>query len=186
HWPRHEARHPQGGAALGARASARGRERRRSGEAQMMPESVLNVDAPVTLDELLDKNARDTLGLGARDLGTDIAILDRQARLVLGTPPPAEVAATAPDEDARVIVTEGRRYVVERILHEGDTIGALVVGPFSCDDDSPARRTAAHLSRVADAFLLEGMRRVMSARMHMATVEEANRELTEKNRRLAQ
>jgi signal transduction histidine kinase len=152
----------------------------------MMPESVLNVDAPVTLDELLDKNARDTLGLGARDLGTDIAILDRQARLVLGTPPPAEVAATAPDEDARVVVTEGRRYVVERILHEGDIIGSLVVGPFSGDDDALARRTAVHLSRVADAFLLEGMRRAMSARMHMATVEEANRELTEKNRRLAQ
>ena len=45
---------------------------------------------------------------------------------------------------------------------------------------------AAHLHRVADAFIVDGIKRAMSARMHMATVEEANRELTEKNRRLAQ
>ena len=43
-----------------------------------------------------------------------------------------------------------------------------------------------HLHRVADAFIVDGIKRAMSARMHMATVEEANRELTEKNRRLAQ
>ena len=36
----------------------------------------------------------------------------------------------------------------------------------------------------ADSYIRA--KRAMSARMHMATVEEANRELTEKNRRLAQ
>ena len=42
------------------------------------------------------------------------------------------------------------------------------------------------MHRVADAFIVDGIKRAMSARMHMATVEEASRELTEKNRRLAQ
>ena len=31
--------------------------------------AALNVDAPVTLDELLDRNARETLVAGAEDLG---------------------------------------------------------------------------------------------------------------------
>jgi signal transduction histidine kinase len=151
-------------------------------------ESALNVDAPVTLDELLDKNARETLGLGAHDLGTGLAVLDRDRQLILGVAPPAELTALVPDDEPLVRSAGADRYVVTRILHEGDAIGVLVVGPFGASDDGDqgARRVAQHLSRVADAFLLEGMKRAMSARMHMATVEEANRELTEKNRRLAQ
>src|SRR6478735_8886040 len=117
-------------------------------------DAALNVDAPVTLDELLDRNARETLGAGARDLGVPVA---------------------------------GRIYYVLPLMHEGDSIGKVIVGPFSDGVTSEqALRLAEHLHRVTDAFILEGIKRAMSARMHMATVEEANRELTEKNRRLAQ
>jgi signal transduction histidine kinase len=63
-------------------------------------------------------------------------------------------------------------------MHEGDAIGYIVV--------RGSDGIAAHLHRVADAFIVDGIKRAMSARMHMATVEEASRELTEKNRRLAQ
>jgi len=64
------------------------------------------------------------------------------------------------------------------LAHEGGAIGWLIV--------RGTPKVAAHLHRVADAFIVDGIKRAMSARMHMATVEEASRELTEKNRRLAQ
>jgi signal transduction histidine kinase len=64
------------------------------------------------------------------------------------------------------------------LAHEGGAIGWLIVRGDA--------KIAAHLHRVADAFIVDGIKRAMSARMHMATVEEASRELTEKNRRLAQ
>jgi signal transduction histidine kinase len=151
------------------------------------PESALNVDAPVTLDELLDKNARETLEAGARDLGVELAIVDRDRRVLVGKLPPPEVLAAEPEFDPVVVGGEPQRYVVLRMLHEGDGIGLLVVGPFGSGlPEEQARRVGIHLGRVAEAFLLEGVKRAMSARMHMATVEEANRELTEKNRRLAQ
>jgi signal transduction histidine kinase len=151
------------------------------------PESALNVDAPVTLDELLDKNARDTLGAGARDLGVQLAIVDRDQRVLIGDLPPPEVLRAEPEFDPVVVDLDPQRWVVLRMLHEGDGIGLLVVGPCACTlPEEQARRLGAHLGRVAEAFLLEGVKRAMSARMHMATVEEANRELTEKNRRLAQ
>jgi len=138
----------------------------------------LNVDAPVTLDELLDRNARDTLRAGAEDLGVTLAIVDRDGQLVVGdAPPPATLEARPEFEPAEVDV-DGARYVVTMLAHEGGAIGWLIVGG--------APNLAAHLHRVADAFVVDGIKRAMSARMHMATVEEASRELTEKNRRLAQ
>jgi signal transduction histidine kinase len=151
---------------------------------------VLSVDAPVTLDELLDRTARETLLFGARDLGVSLAVVDRDGGFLVGAPNDEARAALerATDElDPVTIELAGRRWVVAPLVHEGSTIGRVVLGPFP-EGSSPdtARRVASHLVRVSDAFLLEGMRRAMSARMHMATVEEANRELTEKNRRLAQ
>jgi signal transduction histidine kinase len=150
-------------------------------------ESALNVDAPVTLDELLDRNARDTLSEGARDLGAGLSVVDRDGRAVIGAVPPAEVLAQPPEFDPVVTLVGPHLYVASRIHHEGDGIGMIVVGPFAgTAAEEGARRVGGHLARVADAFLVEGIKRAMSARMHMATVEEANRELTEKNRRLAQ
>ena len=144
----------------------------------MTTQRALNVDAPVTLDELLDRNARDTLRAGAEDLGVTLAIVDRDGQLVVGdAPPPATLEARPEFEPAEVDV-DGARYVVTMLAHEGGAIGWLIVGG--------APNLAAHLHRVADAFVVDGIKRAMSARMHMATVEEASRELTEKNRRLAQ
>jgi signal transduction histidine kinase len=77
-----------------------------------------------------------------------------------------------------VVDVAGVAWVVAPLMHEGDTIGMLIV--------RGTEAVTTHLHRVADAFIVDGIKRAMSARMHMATVEEANRELTEKNRRLAQ
>jgi signal transduction histidine kinase len=148
------------------------------------PESALNVDAPVTLDELLDRIARETLVGGAQDLGVTLSVVDRDGRLVIGENPPPEILQARPEFDPMIVPLGGKPHIVLPLLHEGDAIGILAVGPFDAED--AARRVGGHLLRVAEAFIVEGIKRAMSARMHMATVEEANRELTEKNRRLAQ
>ena len=140
--------------------------------------AALNVDAPVTLDELLDRNARETLVAGAQDLGVAIAVVDRDGHLIVGDPPPAATLEARPDFEAVEVAVDGATWVVCMLAHEGDAIGWLIVRGTS--------NIAAHLHRVCDAFIVDGIKRAMSARMHMATVEEASRELTEKNRRLAQ
>ncbi len=152
-----------------------------------MHESALSVDAPVTLDELLDRNARETLSAAGQDLGFSVAVIDRDGNALFGQLPPEEVKSVAVEFDPVAVKHDGWRFMVCQLVHEGDSIGRLVLGPFpDFVDDAAAGRLAVHLQRVADAFVLEGIKRAMSARMHMATVEEANRELTEKNRRLAQ
>ena len=153
----------------------------------MRRESALNVDAPVTLDELLDRNARETLSAGALDLGVGISVTDRDQIRIVGDAPPKEALEAVVDFDPVAVTAGGRLFVVSHLHHEGDSIGTVVVGPFGeGSTEEAAKRMAEHLVRVADAFILDGIKRAMSARMHMATVEEANRELTEKNKRLAQ
>ena len=148
-----------------------------------MKRSALNVDAPVTLDELFDRNARETLTLGAGDFGLSLAVVDGHGRVVVGERP-GDDALAAPLEFEPVLCTSAdKRLVLCPLRHEGELIGRLVLGAVT--DEALALKVGHHLHRVADAFLHEGVRRAMSARMHMATVEEAGRELTEKNRRLA-
>lgn len=142
------------------------------------PKAALNVDAPVTLDELLDRNARDTLAAGAADLGVALSIVDRDDRTLVGVAAPAAALAHHPEFEPEPVDVDGQRWLVAPLLHEGVSIGRILVR------GEPG--VAAHLHRVADAFVVDGIKRAMSARMHMATVEEASRELTEKNRRLAQ
>jgi len=140
--------------------------------------AALNVDAPVTLDELLDRNARDTLRSGAEDLGVVLAVIDRDGNVIVGDAPPPATVDARPDFEPVELTIDGATWVVTMLAHEGGAIGWLIV--------RGAPNLAQHLHRVADAFIVDGIKRAMSARMHMATVEEASRELTEKNRRLAQ
>ncbi len=147
--------------------------------------AALNVDAPVTLDELLDRNARETLHAGGADLGVDLSIVDRDARLLVGEAVPDEIAALRPEYEPVDTTIGDLPAVVTALLHEGDTMGILVARARP-GQESVLSSVATHLHRLADAFIYDGIKRAMSARMHMATVEEANRELTEKNRRLAQ
>src|SRR5439155_23967305 len=140
--------------------------------------AALNVDAPVTLDELLDRNARETLLAGASDLGVTVAVVDRHGRVLLGAPPPPPTLAVHLDFDHVAVEVDGASWVVAPLMHEGDAIGVLVV--------RGSEAVTAHLHRVADAFIVDGIKRAMSAAMHMGTVEEADRELAGKNRWLAE
>src|SRR5690242_6503836 len=128
----------------------------------MRQESALNVDAPVTLDELLDRTARETLVGGARDLGVDCAVVDRDGQLVAGEMPARELLEARPDLDPVLVPKDGRTYAVLPLLHEGGTIGMLSLGPFT--DEDQARRLANHFLRVVEAFIVEGIKRAISAR----------------------
>jgi signal transduction histidine kinase len=146
--------------------------------------SALDTDAPVRLDELLDRGARAALVEGARDLGVSLAIADDLDQILGGERPPG--APKLPVEwDPMVTVAPEGRYVSVGLFNAGDVLGSLTLGPLSDGwEDSAAQAFAIHLRRVADAFLIDGMKRALSARIHMATLEENNRELTEKNKRL--
>jgi signal transduction histidine kinase len=150
------------------------------------PASALDGDAPVGLDELLDRNARAALAEGARDLGVGIAIFDDADRVLAGQPP--ALGTTLPtDWDPIVTTAPEGRFVTVGLYNAGELLGRIVLGPLSRElDDAAAGGLAKHLRRVTDAFLVDGMKRALSARIHTATLEEANRELTEKNRTLAE
>jgi signal transduction histidine kinase len=152
-------------------------------ERQVTQPSALDTDAPVGLGELLDRNARSALVDGARDLGVDLVVFDENERVLVGRAP----ALTEPlptDWDPAITTTPLGRFATVGIYNAGEPLGRLVLGPLGVDDQV-ALGLATHLRRIADAFLVDGMKRALSARIHMATLEEANRELTEKNRTLA-
>ncbi len=151
-----------------------------------MRSSALDTDTPVGLDELLDRTARAALTEGAAELGVPLAISDESGRALAGQAPAAVGSLVADWDPTVVTIAEGRIGIIG-IFNEGETIGRLVIGPLpDAIDDAIANGLLRHLRRVADAFLIDGMKRALSARIHMATLEEANRELTEKNRKLAE
>ncbi len=147
--------------------------------------NALDTDSPVGLDELLDRTARAALADGAAELGISLAIADETGRTLVGHLAPSMASLVADWDPALVEVAEGRVGLIG-LFNEGEVIGRLVIGPLpAAIDDGFGHGLLRQLRRIADAFLIDGMKRALSARIHMATLEEANRELTEKNRTLA-
>ncbi len=147
---------------------------------------MINLDAAISLDELLDRTTRETLTESSRELGFELVVVDRDQRVVLGNRPPASALAPS-DEESVFVEIEGRRFGRQHLYADGDVVGTIFVGPFAAAmHQEVAARMVRHFVRLSDAFLHEGMRRAMSARMHVLAVEEAHNEMAEKNRRLAE
>ena len=148
--------------------------------------SALDSDAPVGLDELLDRTARSALEAGCADLGIALSIVDEVGRQLVGKLPDAASLLPAEWDPALVEEVDGRFGAIG-LFNEGEAIGRIILGPLPATiDDALVLALLAQLRHITDAFLIEGMKRALSARMHMATLEDANRELTEKNRKLAE
>jgi signal transduction histidine kinase len=148
--------------------------------------SALDTDAPVGLDELLDRNARVALTDGAAALGMPLTIVDDQMRMLIGTAP-LQWDGVPSDWDPQIVTLAAGRVGGVGIYNEGELIGRMAIGPMpDLIDDEIGLRILAQHKRIIDAFIIDGMKRALSARIHMATLEEANRELTEKNRKLAE
>ncbi len=148
--------------------------------------SALDTDAPVGLDELLDRNARVALTDGAAALGVPLNIVDDQSRMLIGAAP-IDWTGVPSDWDPSIGMLKVGRVGGVGIYNEGELIGRLAIGPLpDFIDDQIGLRILAQHKRIIDAFIIDGMKRALSARIHMATLEEANRELTEKNRKLAE
>lgn len=146
--------------------------------------TVINLETPITLDELLDRTTREVLLESARDLGFELHVIDRDRKAVIGNVLPESLCGPT-DGETSFVDLDGRRFGRQELFADGDTIGILFVGPFATAIAADvAGRMVRHFVRLSDAFLHEGMRRAMAARMHVFTVEEAHNDMTEKNRRL--
>ena len=150
----------------------------------MSDASALDTDAPVGLDELLDRNARAALLEALRVLGLGLSVADDVGRQVIGAPS-LETDALPVDWDPAVTTCSSGRFGAIGIFNEGSIIGRIVVGPVPAGmTDVVVCSQLLSLRCIVDAFIVDGMKRALSARMHMASVEDANRELTETNKKL--
>ncbi len=143
-----------------------------------------------TLHDLLDPSELTTLLEGARDLSVEMTVLEEgRAEPLLGNMQPAlQSAVTAlPDDQDGLIVSDGdRRFRVSRLLHMGRRLGVLIVGPFAATTpETMVRSMGQHFARITEAFVNEGLNRVRTLKLRRAHEREVNKELTEKNRRLA-
>ncbi|MEO6951811.1 MAG: ATP-binding protein [Polyangia bacterium] len=146
--------------------------------------SALDTDAPVGLDELLDRNARAALSDALGAIGLLLSVADDTGRQIIGTAS-LETDALPVDWDPEVTPCSSGRYGAIGIFNEGSIIGRIVIGPIpDAMTDVVVTAQLNGLRRIVDAFIVDGMKRALSARMHMASVEDANRELTEKNKKL--
>ena len=146
--------------------------------------SALDTDAPVGLDELLDRNARAALADALGQVGLVLSVADDTGRQIIGSAS-LETDALPVDWEPEVTQCSSGRFGAIGIFNEGSVIGRIVVGPVpGAMADSIVVAQLLGLRRIVDAFIVDGMKRALSARMHMASVEDANRELMEKNKRL--
>ena len=80
--------------------------------------------------------AAETLVGGARDLGYDLSVVDRDGRLITGEAPARAVLECKPEIDSVVLAVDGKTRIVVPLLHEGGPIGAMGIGPFGGEDES--------------------------------------------------
>ena len=147
----------------------------------------LDVDAPITIGELLDGKSRRVLAQAARDLGLGVHVTALHGDAIMGSPLALLVTQRAgvdlePVEDPS---GPGRRYLAQVLLHEGDPIGYFAVGPYPDEREAGVRRVATHLGHLVDHLLSAGLEKVYASRMHSASMEDAYAELQRKNETLA-
>ena len=146
----------------------------------------LDLDAPVSLAELLDGRARKLLAQATKDLGVGIHISAAHGQSIIGSPLPEGLSQQAGIEFSPVDdPATARRYLVQALLHEGDPIGYLAVGPYPPDRESGVKRVAVHLGHLVDSLLANGLEKVYASRMHTVSMEDAYAELQQKNETLA-
>ncbi len=139
-------------------------------------------DTP-TLEELVDRNARETLEGGAHDLGALVCLIDLDSRLLVGELPDSSLMRKGRQLKAGELHFVAD-FAVYPVFHEERRVGVLVMS--APPGRSDFRGMARHLCRLTEAFVADGSKRAHSSRVHNDQLEGANRELREKNRRLGQ
>ena len=89
----------------------------------------------------------------------------------------------------------GSRYRLLPIEYDARAVGSMVLGPFSFEGDGPITSgptltpkgvadLCRHLHRVLDLVMWSGHKALLTSTMHLASMRESFRELTEKNEKL--
>ena len=127
--------------------------------------------------------------------------LSRPARESI-PPPGVSVAPSsrAVRSQADVRSASGARYRLLPIQYDGRAVGSIALGPFAFEGDAPSSVThlaalpqltpkslddlGRHLHRVLDLVLWSGHKALLTSTMHLASMRESYRELSEKNAKL--
>ncbi|HEX2571311.1 MAG TPA: HAMP domain-containing sensor histidine kinase [Polyangia bacterium] len=165
------------------------------------------LDFQVQLSDLLESRCRRILTQMASDLHLPVQILDPQGQSIFatgfapgfatgfgtGTVPVPEVlravarpelkSLTAPAPGAGA--STGEFWLIQQLLHEGDPIGVLAIGPLAKERRDAAGRDGQHFAHVLDELLGAGLEKLLASRMHTASMATAYEELQQKNMRLA-
>ncbi len=109
-----------------------------------------------------------------------------------------EVRAIRPAIDCRTAEHRdcpcGLRYLIAPLVHDGTLQGTVIFGPFAADSpgaggepipEPRARKIVEHVARVLGVLVHSAYARHVTAHVHTATMDEAYRELSDKNERLA-
>jgi len=90
---------------------------------------------------------------------------------------------------------DGARYRLLPVAYDGHAVGSMVLGPFAFEGDAAgpsapgiAPKTlddlCRHLARILDLVLWSGHKALLTSTMHLASMGESYRELSEKNAKL--
>jgi signal transduction histidine kinase len=159
------------------------------------------LDLQVQLGDLLESRCRRILTQMASDLGLPIQILDAQGQAIFSTVSATGSAAgtVAVPEVLRAVARPelkpltvpsagpgaGESWLIQQLLHEGEPIGVLAIGPITKERREVAWRDGQHLAHVLDELLGAGLEKLLASRMHTASMATAYEELQQKNMRLA-
>lgn len=149
------------------------------------------IDDPIALSELLNPEERSLLD-AARELGCELMLLEPSGEPVVGQRLPELTARLT--ELLRAagkpvpLQANGRQYLCLALMHAGEPLGVIMVGPLPDAGEGRARilRVAHYQIRLAETLVTTALRRTLATRLHLAHVEEAYCELQQKTHRLEQ
>jgi signal transduction histidine kinase len=150
------------------------------------PRASGGLDAKLSLRGLLCEEENQLL-VAARDLGCAVSLVDRQGNAVVGDAPPAVVLAAPPESTPWYVREGGREYRCSAVYHNGEQLCRIVCSALPGPDGrTRGLRTAHYIIRLCETLLRGALRRTLTARVHLAYVEEAYCELQLKHQRLEQ
>jgi len=150
------------------------------------PKSSGGVDAKVQLRGLLSDEEIQLLR-AACELGCAVSLVDQQGTLIVGQPPPPVVLAAPPESTPWYVQESGRQYLCSAVYHDGEQLGRIICSALPGEGGrTRSLRTAHYVIRLCETLLRGALRRTLTARVHLAHVEESYCELQLKNHRLEQ
>lgn len=148
------------------------------------------IDAPIQLGELLSNNdLHQLLCSFAAGCGFDLGITDASGSLCVGSDgiDSAWLASQASLRTEVVTAPDGTSFARHELHHDGESLAWLTVGPCAHGDterQERARKIAHEFSRTVEVVVHNARARQLSSVVHIAAMNDAYKELEEKNRRL--